>query len=731
MDSLKTVGAVGATLEFGFGVEDLIRSMAKSEQGTVVLVLCAALREVYSIDIATEVLLEMARLSEVGEKWMPSGREWKAMLNACSGVLAATTFGLRAEVLMELGNDGQRLGAAQRLEATPEDLRNCSSPRSIAEALYAMAAVSRREIEAITLIGGPDTGWLAAVAEWILDLKVSISNIDEEILYTNINGPEAVQIQIISGRNPPKSQDVMVQGRTYILNEISEILGREATSLIVTTVSGRVEWKTALRSAFLLDFKRMIDSLPETLGALLGSAARLYKGIVQADKSFSLAYRNACTTYCDGSFGSGFIGNMLSWFPELKKLREHMEKAAAEPLKEAKRDYEASISRLRQYCSCRACQAPSNGFEPDADLEMTPAPASDGDSDQEYIAEVGKSQEGYTSDIDDWDPDRYCAVIMAETIIVLARTLANVSFADSEILPMRSGFELAYTRQLTMRRSAQSGRSALKELGQFAFCMDFDANFSFGMRDNDYGTGIRLDNVLELFTGERIHFPSDKGTSAACSRGLCAYFRILEDVSIAKSDIASIGVIPGRIQYHQKSYTTLEDRNVVQDEEFETKIMDLARSGAAFPTLKLSVRESSTALECLFQLPRLSGSVETVVAGPANLADFIAARRGLVHCSLNSGSRKLCQKVKGVTAKERERLNTEGGHLIKDWMKSGGGVWFVHIKDPLTARVVLSHCAAQYSYRSLIFLVDGECLDCCLRTAVSIETLDAVYFLSL
>lgn len=43
--SLTTVGAVGATLEFGFGVEDLIRSMAKSEQGTVVLVLCAALRE--------------------------------------------------------------------------------------------------------------------------------------------------------------------------------------------------------------------------------------------------------------------------------------------------------------------------------------------------------------------------------------------------------------------------------------------------------------------------------------------------------------------------------------------------------------------------------------------------------------------------------------------------------------------------------------------------------------
>ncbi|CAF9914427.1 MAG: hypothetical protein GOMPHAMPRED_008158 [Gomphillus americanus] len=729
VDSLKTVGAVGATLEFGFGIEDLIRSMTKSEHGTVVLALCAALREVYSIDVATEVLLEMARLTEVGEKWMPSSREWKAMLNACNGVLAATPFGLRAEVLMQLGNDGQRLGAVQRLEA-PQDLRDCSSPRSIAEALFAMAAVSRKEMEAITLIGGPDTGWLAAVAEWILDLKVSISNSDKEIIYTNIDGPGAAQIQVISRRKAPKSQDVIVQGRTYVLKEISEVLGRETTSSIATTVSGRVEWKTALRSAFLLDFKRMIDSLPSTLGALLGSAARLYKGIAQADKSFSLTYRNACTTYCDSSFGSGFVGNMLSWFPELKTLREHMEKAAAKSLEKAKRDYEASIFQLRQNCSCLACQAPSNGFEPDADVEMTPAPASD-DSDQENIAEANEVQESSASDIDDWDPDRYCAVIIAETIIVLARALANVSFADSIILPMRSGFELAYGRQLTMRRSAQSGRSALKELGQFAFCMDFDANFSFGMSDNDYGTGIRLDHVLELFTGEQVHFPSDKGTSAACSRGLCAYFQILEGVSISKSDIASIRVIPGRIQYQQKSYTTLEDRHVVRDEEFETTITDLVHNGAAFPTLELSVKESSTALECLVRLPRLSGPEGTVVAGPANLADFIAARRGLVCCNLKKGSRKLCPKLHGLTAEERKQLNTEGGHIMKDWIKPERGVWFIHIKDPLAARVTLSHCTAQYTYRSRIFLVDGECLDCCLRTAVIMETLGSVYFLYL
>ncbi|KAH8897594.1 hypothetical protein GQ53DRAFT_759841 [Thozetella sp. PMI_491] len=702
--SLTTVGAMGAALEFGFGIEDLIRDMAKSEQGTVVLVLCASLREVYSLDISTEVLLEMARLSGVGGEWMPSSREWKAMLDACSGVLAATPFGLRAEVLMQLGNDGQRLGAFQRLEATPQDLRGCSSPKSIAEALFAMAAVSRKEMQAVTLVGGPDTGWLAAVAEWVLDLKISISNAQGEVTYTNINGPEIAQVHITSSQRATSQQDVMVQGRTYVLKEISEILGGEATSSIATTVSGRLEWKTALRSAFLSDFKKLMESLPSTFGVMLGSAARMFKAVAQSDPSFPLPYRTACTTYCDQSFGSGFVTNAISWFPELAKLRDNMEEAVARPLREAKLEYEASIARLRQFCACKACACSFNGFEPGADVEMTPASASVSDRTDE---------EGSLSHADDgerdWDPDRYCAVILAETIIVLTRALANVSLDDVNILPMRSGFEQAYGRQLTMRLSAMSGRQALNDLGQFAFCMDFDANFSFGLREKDYGTGVRLDLILELFTGERPHL-SNNGVSAACSRGLCAYFSILRDVSFTKSGAGAVGIIPGRIQYEKKSYATLEDRYVIQDEEFDTTIQDLVRDGGDFSTLELSVKESSTALECLIQLPRHAGSAETVAAGPANLADLVAARRGLVHCEQSSGRgrRKPCRKMQGLTSQERRSLETEGGRIVKDWMRAATGAWFFRCQNPLVARVALAHCAAQYIYRASIFIVDSE-----------------------
>jgi hypothetical protein len=47
VESLKWVGTLGLSLEFGFGVEHMVRAAAKSEQGTNTLAVCSALVEVY------------------------------------------------------------------------------------------------------------------------------------------------------------------------------------------------------------------------------------------------------------------------------------------------------------------------------------------------------------------------------------------------------------------------------------------------------------------------------------------------------------------------------------------------------------------------------------------------------------------------------------------------------------------------------------------------------------
>ncbi|KAJ9661199.1 hypothetical protein H2198_002143 [Neophaeococcomyces mojaviensis] len=245
-----------------------------------------------------------------------------------------------------------------------------------------------------------------------------------------------------------------------------------------------------------------------------------------------------------------------------------MEQAVVVSLKAAQTTYETCIARLREVCSCKACQASSNGFENDEadDEEMTPAPD----------LEVS-TQSSYSSSDEDWDPERYCAVILAETIIVLARALANVLLDNRKLLPMRSGFELAYGRQLNMRRSAQSGKQAIKDLGQIAFCMDFDGNFSFGMREHDDGVGIRLHTIVELFAGERAP-SSSTGISVLCRKGICVYLGVLQGVSMSRDSIGQIHVIPGRIQHEKKSYERLEDRYVNQDDYYTTTVMNIIES---------------------------------------------------------------------------------------------------------------------------------------------------------
>src|SRR5579862_3304992 len=126
--SLKVVGGLGNTLEFGFGMEDVVRAMAKTERGCVCLALCAALKECYSDDIAVEVLLEMARLVNVNGQYMPSSQSWKGLLSACAGTLSTSKFPFLAEHLMQLPKDEHRLGAFRQLSALPTSVRSCSRP---------------------------------------------------------------------------------------------------------------------------------------------------------------------------------------------------------------------------------------------------------------------------------------------------------------------------------------------------------------------------------------------------------------------------------------------------------------------------------------------------------------------------------------------------------------------------------------------------------------------------
>jgi hypothetical protein len=730
--SLKVVGSLDDTLEFGFGMEDVVRTMVKTERGCICLALCAALDECYSDNIAVEVLLEMARLFNVDGQYMPSSQSWKDLLSACAGTLSSSGFPILAEHLMQLLKDEYRLGAFQRLAAPLTSVRSCSRTGSIAEALSGLARISRGEMQAMTLYGGSDAGWLAAFAEWLLDLKVMISNFDGTLYY--INGDvESIQVHVVRRqKNDEIAPDILAAETTFVLNDVSQIFEKEARSPDAAVVSGRLEWKHALSSAFLSDFNRLME-ISHTLGDCIGSAARLFKGLAQADEAFPFKYRLACTSYSDAAHGAGFVLNTIQWFPELKRLKDIMLKSVSQDFASAHRRYEACISVIRAHCNCITCQSKTTGhdaFDDEDEVPMTPAPEDD---------ETPGSQRGNESDEDnesteDWDPDKFCEVVITETVIFLSRALSNVLLEDKNLLPTRSGLELAYGRQMNHRLSSHLGRSALRKVGPIAFCLDFDNNFLFGMQENnEEGIEIRLHTALEIFAGRR---PSSTSSnySALCANGICAFLGIISEASSGGADIESaskIHILPGRISHEKKSYSMLIDR--VQPVDLpDTGFMNaIELTHIERPQLNnhLSVRETYTGLEVWIEIETRPGrdgrKLRKFCVGPLKLAVWLTSRRGLVSCKrlryvsprmAESSLKKDCRWSGPISLREvREAAAEQRSIRFND-----KAIDVLNYKD-MSLAIAAVASTADLDPKYSIFIVDRECLSCCMKAVLAVD----------
>ncbi|KAF2463384.1 uncharacterized protein BDR25DRAFT_114406 [Lindgomyces ingoldianus] len=733
ISSLNVVGSAGDVLEFGFAIEDVIRSFSKTEAGATGLALCAALKECYHDDIAIDVLLEMARLCKASPEFMPTSSHWKDWLTACAGVLAVTDFPRRAEHLMQLPNSNQRLGVYQRFEGLPKALRSCSSPQSIAKCLFALASITRNELEAVTFVGGADAGWLAAVAEWFFELRVTMEKSDGEMFYCNHTDPDSVQVKIVFQDNAEQtSTSLQCVGRAYILEDVSRILdGSLSPSAVV--VSGRLDWKEALTRTFQLDFEELMN-IPNTFGELLGSASRIFKALAEGHSSFPDLIKLACTGYSDDSFGPGLVASTLQWFPELKKLKKYMQEGVRYDLKKARKTYEFCISKIRSHCGCRTCQSTSTGFE-FADKRGSSAIPShsvsaDGD---EMLTDSGSHQSLETDPEDDWDPDQFCQVIIAETIIYLSRVLGSVFLESDALLPVRSGLARAYGRQLNQRRSAHLGRGTIEAIGQIAFCLDFDNNFSISMQEGyEEAVEIRLHSVLEIFSGQRA-LSSSISLSAASNNRIVAFLGVLREPSVDQNAVARIHVVPGRIYHEKKRYEALVDRALLKRPASNFgEVEQIARTNQSFWQTTLRARESSHGLECLLdfgsQKDYDNSSIHQIVSvGPSRLAVVLASRRGLVSCKWARAAYRGKPPSGPSCISKRSNYLLSPNEAQEAWQMNPHHVEIqnkaISIIRPTTNDTAIAMIAsvANLDPECSLYLVSSECLQCCVETAIQVD----------
>jgi hypothetical protein len=731
--SLKIVGSVGDVLEFGFGIEDVIRSILKTEAGTVGLVLCAALKECYHDSVAIDVLLEMARSCKVSGEFMPPSAAWEEWLNACAGVLAVTDFPTRAEHLMRLPNTKQRLGVYQRYEGLPKSLRSCASPKSLADCLSAMGCITRDELDSVTFIGGADTGWLATVAEWFFDLRVTMTMSDGKIFYTNHVNLDEVQVKIIfQDDTVDASASLQCIEKSYILKDISRILDGDRPPN-AGIVSGRVKWKEALTCAFQTEFDSLME-IPHTFSELLGCASRIFKGLAEAHNIFPDYLKRACLGYCDSSFGRGLVNNIIYWFPELKKLKKQMHKSAGMSFKDAQKSYELCISKIRAKCGCRTCMSKATGFTfEDEAIESTPGPARSLNTSQDDILTDADSNRSLKSNIEpDWDSDQDCQVIIAETIIYLSRILSTVHIETDNLLPMRSGFGMAYARQLRQRRSAYSGRSAIEAVGPIAFCLDFDNNFSIAMpKGNEEAVEARLYSVLELFSGQEVS-SSSLAVSAASSNGIVAFLGVLREPSVRQDAVARIHVMPGRIYHEKKRYWSLADRVLTREPISTFTEAAKIEEDPNWEETQIGVRENSQALECLLAFGKQQdfndpSSRPPVVVGPSLLAVTLASRRGLVSCKWSRGTYR-GQFPSGpscITSRNHSLLTPKEAEDA--WKMSP---YHVTVQDKIitfirpkndTAAIATVAALTNVELTCSLYIVSSECVQCCVEAAIDVD----------
>ena len=92
LSRLQSFRSFGNFLWFGFGVEHVSRSLAKTREGLEVVAVCAALGESHSSELTALVLSEFSDLNGLRRPLSPSIAQWKQLIQACSGCLAGSGF---------------------------------------------------------------------------------------------------------------------------------------------------------------------------------------------------------------------------------------------------------------------------------------------------------------------------------------------------------------------------------------------------------------------------------------------------------------------------------------------------------------------------------------------------------------------------------------------------------------------------------------------------------------
>ncbi|KAI9691996.1 MAG: hypothetical protein M1820_009614 [Bogoriella megaspora] len=693
LEMLPSFRATGNALSFGFGVNHLVRVMARSEQGISCLLLCGSLAECYPIEYAAEILIEMVKTTQAPADLRPSILQWKALLEACAGIFSLTRFSSLLDGFMRLHPSYPVLFSpfvSSPIGLNPSE--RCSSPADLASAILALAQISRDDLASITIVGGADAGFLAAVAERYFQFALEIK--DEatgDTLYLKRLESDFVQVTILFTKSHAKdTPQIQLTERTVRLRDAASVMYTDEDRK--TYLSGRTEWKDVLTTLFGSTFRRAAG-YQETFGASIGYLACIVAYISSTAEgpwpatTERRVHREAVAYLAAESTGHNLINVILTYMPELIPFQEAMEKSSQENFSRARQTLQRQIASLRMACQCRQCHACSSLPE----------------SEQKSF-------------------DKHCLVFLLFTIVRIGQIMSLVE-NPLNILPSKEGLSRLY---------GGIYKDALgHHLDQHSDENRVIESFLFQGTKTKSTVCHILPEVLAIYSKRGpdlsgLGLTSDRWDNVCAhsnSDGICVYWKALAESSGGHLT-TRLMVIPGRIELEGKLYSHMIDRPHLGSPGIPFEGWEKLGSagidgifGVSVPTpcggLSVLIRETTTELQIAFETPTLSRNAkQDVLITPAVALEAYMLTKSIVSCP-RLGCTKHLQDAEVQETKEGLTRYVYRGKLVTIFDASVAQQWYL----------------GNHASHELIFCVDGQCIDCCLtRSADYVQLLDSEGF---
>lgn len=576
ISKLKAYSSYGQVLWFGFGVKHIVRSLCETKQGATCAALCACLRVSYSTEMSARVLSVLCDRLLPSDGLSPALPQWAALSDVCSGALSPSKFPVMVDGFCRLAFTDRRPHSRYH-KATTVD--------ALAHALAELSKVSNGSVSSITFEGGYDCGWIAAVAEWLLCLKVKVLTDEGSCLYwqdsshTNDSAQVIIVFNTLSrDHDLAKTKEVRVVNRSFRLpcdGEV-QIIHRVGAESGETFGMGRSSWSTILEDTFGSVFKMLLSpNIIETFTKMLLSV------IMARPSDSAMVYppnrREAIHPWV-GPFSSPAASRERAFFlaianqlPELSPLLETLENiqksacAAAGP----------EESQLWNFCDCEFCGQRSRK--------------------RPFL----KGHIVVNTHI--------CLHHLAMTLITLIWLLSTIK-VDETIQPASIGLLMLYNSIVSDISNTFEGPVPSEQL------------WWHNELKNIYPT------TLELFTGLPSHLSRNalEAASAICHGGICIWLPALENPLYDPSKQMIVRVIPGNVSFRDRLYREIVDIGKPGVPIHSALVMPAIAAYGTSRVSKLLVRETLDA-------SRLEASIELGSGKTSNAFGSYLDQLGVEH----------------------------------------------------------------------------------------------------